>query len=420
MCVCNGAMYQAYASFPQNYWAYLHTPSDDAYSDVVDASARAVQSTVALSDPYYNYLYDGRIDPRLAGNLGGPWGGKSASVETLRSYAPVIPSASTASTSYATAADSASFGTALSSSLLGLSADDLIKFSADDLIKFSADDLIKFSADDLIRFSAGTQDSFGSFQGAPHSHLSVPRSSSFSTPRTTLSEVSSFGSGLTVASEDVPLRQKYGAVVVDNPLFADETAVNDNPLFDDPLPVETTVVRAPSQQMTRDDAIALLQAGDGQMAAAVASTARAPRAVSVGPVDPQPWPAHPGQKPGHTTNKRRLAMPVRKVPTKLDPADMRYKETIARDAALTEEAQRNALDRGNSAKRAQEKVEREQRVQMLRDAIETKELARRQVQMAAARGGPELQRRERRLAEDTHAMRQFDKALNKAMAPRGK
>ena len=344
MCVCNGAMYQAYASFPQNYWAYLHTPSDDAYSDVVDASARAVQSTVALNDPYYNYLYDGRIDPRLAGNLGGPWGGKSASVETHRSYAPVIPSASTASTSYATAADSASFGTASGH-------------------KTPEPEWGSFSS-----WSKNPEPEWGSFSSwSSHRNLEPPERGSsshgsappsFGTLRPTLSGISSFGSGHTVASEDVPLRQKYGAVVVDNPLFADEMAVNDNPLFDDPPPVETAVVREPSQQTTRDDAIALLQAGDGQMAAAVASAARGP----VTPTGPQPWPAHPDQKPGNTTNKRRLGKPVRKVPTKVDPADMRYAETIARDAALTKEAQRNALDRGNSAKRAPKKVEREQRV----------------------------------------------------------
>ena len=72
-------MYRSsYEGFPRDYWAYLHTPSDEAYGVVNDASTEAVQSNAVPAEPYYNYLYNQPVDPRLAGNLGGPWGGRSS------------------------------------------------------------------------------------------------------------------------------------------------------------------------------------------------------------------------------------------------------------------------------------------------------------------------------------------------------
>jgi len=72
-------MYRSsYEGFPRDYWTYLHTPSDEAYGIVNDASTEAVQSIALPAEPYYNYLYNQPVDPRLAGNLGGPWGGRSS------------------------------------------------------------------------------------------------------------------------------------------------------------------------------------------------------------------------------------------------------------------------------------------------------------------------------------------------------
>ena len=69
-------------AFPANYWAYLNTPSEDAFGEAV------LESAVAYGEPYYDYLYGDRSDPRLAGNLGGPWGGMSVSVRRSDVYAP--------------------------------------------------------------------------------------------------------------------------------------------------------------------------------------------------------------------------------------------------------------------------------------------------------------------------------------------
>ncbi len=80
----------SYEGFPRDYWAYLHTPSDEAYGLVNDASTMAVQSMPVPADTYYNYLYNQPVDPRLAGNLGGPWGGKS-SFATRASVASATP-----------------------------------------------------------------------------------------------------------------------------------------------------------------------------------------------------------------------------------------------------------------------------------------------------------------------------------------
>jgi len=72
-------MYRSsYEGFPRDYWTYLHTPSDEAYGVVNDASTEAVQSIAVPAEPCYNYLYNQPVDPRLAGNLGGPWGGRSS------------------------------------------------------------------------------------------------------------------------------------------------------------------------------------------------------------------------------------------------------------------------------------------------------------------------------------------------------
>lgn len=153
------------AMFPQNYLAYLHTPSDDAYSDVVDASARAIQSTAALGDPYYNYLYTGPIDPRLAGNLGGPWGGTSWSDEDASDDAPFLPSVASQSSAASSAASS--FG----GSLLHISGD---RPEAPDLIRFSGDrpeapDLLRFSSD--IPKAPSAKTSWGSFQEGPRARI---------------------------------------------------------------------------------------------------------------------------------------------------------------------------------------------------------------------------------------------------------
>lgn len=298
--------------FPSNYLAYLHTPSDDAYSDVVDASAVTIQSTAALGDPYYNYLYTGPVDPRLVGNLGGPWGGTSASVGTLTDHA--------AFSSMSSAASLHSASVPVASAVPSVSAASLPSASA------------------TVAVPSVSVASHSSAQPPVAIHEIATGSSSVH------ADQPSFGS----ASSDVPLRHIFRKPVW-NGTYVEPGNV--------PLLLEWPAERSEEAELVDRhidewpelpaDALPSLAAGDGQMASVVARERTRP------PVQPSPLSFHPGSAPKPSkaphlgNNKMKQHTKVRRVetPAEKDTRNVTYERNQAARIAMDAEADANALER---------------------------------------------------------------------------
>ena len=277
-------------AFPANYWAYLNTPSDDAYGEVVDASATTVEGAVAYGEPYYDYLYGQGFDPRLAGNLGGPWGGKSVTPKGYQ-YSGMPRSAGAQSFLTSTNSQPSSVPHSLPSTLSDLSSGEARSASS------LAMPLTELPLDHPQALSA------------------APNSTAESDPPGIL--------------WDAPARPMSAHISV-SPGTSLQELVQEYPI---PLDIQTM-------------SVAQMVGGDAQMAAAMAQvTAESATKGHMTYAEVAKLP--PKARPGYKENKREQEKPVRIVKTG-DPLDIRAKDKERRLVAET-----TAAEAKGAARRAQ-------------------------------------------------------------------
>ncbi len=283
-------MYRSsYEGFPRDYWAYLHTPSDEAYGVVNDASTEAVQSIAVQAEPYYNYLYNQPVDPRLAGNLGGPWGGRS-SFAGHRSASSITPPVSV-------------FGAASSD-----------PSSASD-VAFDIPDDDRPEVDIPYEIPDHPEET----PNEAHLHLIAVNSVARGDSQTAVAAIQEL-------SNIAPMKPP-SAVALPPVIEKPPSAVALAPAIEKP---PSAVASAPAAAK-RPSAVALAPAA-----------AKRPSAVALPPTKPL---APAIAKAFNTNNKTKQGYSVRKVPSKLHPSDVNYEARLLKEKLDTEEAEINALER---------------------------------------------------------------------------